>query len=102
MNIEMPALLDCLRKDIYSLISKMELPQDQQVQLGQLVEQIRLEENKYQQDIQRLFDSNRSNYEMNMNALRQKCNQLEEKVKEMEYNEIGATAENESDNKRIF
>lgn len=102
MSIEMPTILDCLRKDIYSLISKLELPQDQQVQLGQLVEQIRLEENKYQQDIQRLLDGNKSHYEMNMNSLRQKCNQLEEKVKEMEYKEIRTAAENEFDNKRNF
>ena len=47
MKIEMPALLDCLRKDIYALVSKLQLPQEQQVHIGQLIEQIRLEENKY-------------------------------------------------------
>ncbi|KAK8811157.1 hypothetical protein WA538_005318 [Blastocystis sp. DL] len=40
----MPVLLDCLRKDIYSLISKLNIPQDDQVQIGKLIEQIRLEE----------------------------------------------------------
>ena len=52
-NIGMPVLLDCLRKDIYSLISKLNIPQDDQVQIGQLIEQIRLEEARYEQDIRK-------------------------------------------------
>ena len=50
-NIEMPTLLDCLRKDVYALVSKLELPEDQKIQIGKLIEQIRLEETKYEQDI---------------------------------------------------
>lgn len=80
ISIEMPALLDCLRKDIYSLLSKLQLPQDQQVQIGQLIEQIRLEENKYEQDIRKLFETNRSVYEANIDSLREKCNSLESKI----------------------
>lgn len=52
-NIGMPVLLDCLRKDIYSLISKLNIPQDDQVQIGKLIEQIRLEEARYEQDIRK-------------------------------------------------
>lgn len=52
-NIGMPVLLDCLRKDIYSLISKLSIPQDDQVQIGKLIEQIRLEEARYEQDIRK-------------------------------------------------
>ena len=48
----MPTLLDCLRGDIYSLLSKMDLPEDQKVQIGKLIEQIRVEENKFEKDIQ--------------------------------------------------
>ena len=47
-NIGMPVLLDCLRKDIYSLISNLNIPQDDQVQIGKLIEQIRLEEARYE------------------------------------------------------
>ena len=52
-NIGMPVLLDCLRKDIYSLISKLNIPQYDQVQIGKLIEQIRLEEARYEQDIRK-------------------------------------------------
>ena len=79
VKIEMPALLDCLRKDIYALVSKLQLPQEQQVQIGQLIEQIRLEENKYQEDIKKLFQTNNATYESNLNMLKQKCSKLEEK-----------------------
>ena len=97
VKIEMPALLDCLRKDIYALVSKLQLPQEQQVQIGQLIEQIRLEENKYQEDIKKLFQTNNATYESNLNILRQKCSKLEEKVKECESKEIRRAAEQELD-----
>ena len=97
VKIEMPALLDCLRKDIYALVSKLQLPQEQQVQIGQLIEQIRLEENKYQEDIKKLFQTNNATYESNLNILRQKYSKLEEKVKECESKEIRRAAEQELD-----
>ena len=52
-NIGMPVLLDCLRKDIYSLIAKLDLPEEEQVKIGKLIEQIRLEEARYEQDIRK-------------------------------------------------
>lgn len=102
VTIEMPALLDCLRKDIYALVSKLQLPQEQQVQIGQLIEQIRLEENKYQEDIKKLFQTNNATYESNLNMLRQKCSKLEEKVKECESKEIRRAAEQELDDYGIY
>ena len=102
VKIEMPALLDCLRKDIYALVSKLQLPQEQQVQIGQLIEQIRLEENKYQEDIKKLFQTNNATYESNLNILRQKCSKLEEKVKECESKEIRRAAEQELDDYGIY
>ena len=102
VKIEMPALLDCLRKDIYALVSKLQLPQEQQVQIGQLIEQIRLEENKYQEDIKKLFQTNNATYESNLNMLKQKCSKLEEKVKECESKEIRRAAEQELDDYGIY
>lgn len=102
VKIEMPALLDCLRKDIYALVSKLQLPQEQQVQIGQLIEQIRLEENKYQEDIKKLFQTNNATYESNLNMLKQKCSKLEEKVKECESKEIRRAAEHELDDYGIY
>lgn len=79
-RIEMPTLLDCLRGDIYSLLSKMDLPEDQKVQIGKLIEQIRVEENKFEKDIQEQVRSKTSATLKEMNSLRETCSKLEKEL----------------------
>lgn len=101
-SIEMPAILDCLRKDIYSLVSKLQLPQEQQIQIGQLIEQIRLEENKYEQDIHRAFDTNKGVYESKLTSLNEKCCQLENQLQERAFKDIRRNAERELESRCII
>ena len=79
-RIEMPTLLDCLQGDIYSLLSKMDLPEDQKVQIGKLIEQIRVEENKFEKDIQEQVRSKTSATLKEMNSLREICSKLEKEL----------------------
>ena len=79
-RIEMPTLLDCLQGDIYSLLSKMDLPEDQKVQIGKLIEQIRVEENKFEKDIQEQVRSKTSATLKEMNSLRETCSKLEKEL----------------------
>lgn len=76
----MPTLLDCLRGDIYSLLSKMDLPEDQKVQIGKLIEQIRVEETKFEKDIQEQVRSKTSATLKEMNSLRETCSKLEKEL----------------------
>ena len=76
-NIGMPVLLDCLRKDIYSLISKLNIPQDDQVQIGQLIEQIRLEEARYEQDIRKQITERTMSAREEIASLKRQYNELQ-------------------------
>lgn len=79
-NIEMPTLLDCLRKDVYALVSKLELPEDQKIQIGKLIEQIRLEETKYEQDIRDQIRVKTSASAQELHSLKESCSKLEKEL----------------------
>ena len=95
VNIEMPAILNCLREDVYSLLAKWQLPQEQLVQIGQLIEQIRLEENKYEQEIKRAFQRNNSVNSSTIDSLNLKCKKMEKELEEYKYKNIRYQAEKE-------
>ena len=46
-DLKMPVLLDCLRKDICTVVSKFDLPEEERQRVAKLVEQLRSEELKY-------------------------------------------------------
>ena len=76
-NIGMPILLDCLRKDIYSLIAKLDLPDEEQVKIGKLIEQIRLEEARYEQDIRKQISEKTKATREEIAKLRERCRLLD-------------------------
>ena len=76
-NIGMPVLLDCLRKDIYSLIAKLDLPEEEQVKIGKLIEQIRLEEARYEQDIRKQISEKTKATREEIAKLRERCRVLD-------------------------
>ena len=76
-NIGMPVLLDCLRKDIYSLIAKLDLPEEEQVKIGKLIEQIRLEEARYEQDIRKQISEKTKATREEIAELRERCRLLD-------------------------
>ena len=76
----MPTLLDCLRKDIYAFVSKLELPENQKIQIGKLIEQIRLEETKYEQDIRDQIRVKTSASLQELQALKETCRTLEKEL----------------------
>ena len=73
----MPVLLDCLRKDIYSLIAKLDLPEEEQVKIGKLIEQIRLEEARYEQDIRKQISEKTKATREEIAKLRERCRVLD-------------------------
>ena len=50
-DLKMPVLLDCLRKDICTVVSKFDLPEEEHQRAAKLVEQLRSEELKYEDTI---------------------------------------------------
>lgn len=79
-NIGMPVLLDCLRKDIYSLIAKLDLPEEEQVKIGKLIEQIRLEEARYEQDIRKQISEKTKATKEEIAELREKCRVMDDNL----------------------
>ena len=79
-KIEMPIILDCLRKDIYSLVSRLDLPEDEQVKVGKLIEQIRLEETRYEQDIRKQIQNREASASAEIAALRSECSELKKRA----------------------
>lgn len=75
-QIDMPIILDCLRKDIYSLVSKLDLPQEEQVKVGKIIEQIRLEETRYEQLIRTQIQEKQAAAEQEIAALKSECSEL--------------------------
>ena len=88
-KIEMPIILDCLRKDIYSLVSRLDLPEEERVKVGKLIEQIRLEETRYEQDIRKQFEKREASANTEIAALRLECSELKKQAARVQGSEKG-------------
>ena len=80
LQIEMPIILDCLRKDIYSLVSRLDLPEEEQVKVSKLIEQIQLEETRYEQDIRKQIQKREASVNAKIAALRSECSELKKQA----------------------
>ena len=79
-KIEMPIILDCLRKDIYSLVSRLDLPDEERDKVSKLIEQIRTEETRYEQDIRKQIQIREASTNARIAALRSECSELKKQV----------------------
>lgn len=81
-DFKMPVLLDCLRKDICTVVSKFDLPEEERQRVDKLIEQLRIEELKYEENIKTQIQRKMGPMINELKELRETCISQKEELNE--------------------
>lgn len=89
-DLKMPVLLDCLRKDICTVVSKFDLPEEEHQRVAKLVDQLRVEELKYEDNIKSEIQRKMGSMIDELKQLRETCITQREELAEFKKDGISA------------
>lgn len=79
-DFKIPVLVNCLRNDIYEIVTKLELSEEDRQRLNKLISQIKSEESKYEEAVRAHFRAEMEKTTNELIELRETCAQQQNEI----------------------
>lgn len=93
-DFKIPVLLSCLRNDIYEIVTKLELSEEDHQRISKLMDQIKTEESKYEETVRAHFHDKMEKTASELSTLKKTCAQQQSEIEQYR----AATCENQGGN----
>ena len=81
-DFKIPVLVNCLRNDIYEIVTKLELSEEDRQRLNKLIGQIKSEESKYEEAVRAHFRAEMEKTTNELIELRETCAQQQNEIEQ--------------------